>query len=182
MSEAILRDVAWMPFVRNKCIVIRNGIECSPLLSREEARATLAPHAVGKYWVGMVGELSSTKRVADAIRAFSIIVPKHPGTTLVVLGEGREREALEKLVRELHLRDHVSLPGFRGDAPSLLKAFDLFIHTSSSEALGYAILEAGCAALPVVATKVGGIPEIIPDADHGLLVPARDPAMLPPAF
>ena len=87
-------------------------------------------------------------------------------------------EALEKLIRELHLRDHVSLSGFRSDAPSLLKAFDLFVHTSSSEALGYAILEAGCVALPVVATRVGGIPEIIPDADHGILVAPYNPPAL----
>ncbi|HEY4501126.1 MAG TPA: glycosyltransferase family 4 protein [Candidatus Paceibacterota bacterium] len=178
VSEAVLRDVIWMPFVRRKCVLIRNGIECTSLFSREEARAALAPHAVGQYWVGMAGELIPTKRVEDALRALAFIVPKHPEAILVVLGEGRERETLEKLIRELHLRDHVSLAGFRGDASFLLKAFDLFIHASSSEALGYAILEAGCASLPVVATNVGGIPEIIPDDDHGLLVPPCDPQSL----
>ena len=182
VSEAILRDIIWMPFVRSRCVVIRNGISCSELLSREEARATLAPRGVGRYWVGMLSELIPTKCVADAIRAFALIVQKHPEAILVVLGEGRERGALEKLISELRLRDHVSLPGFRSDAPSLLKAFDLFVHASISESLGYAILEAGCASLPVVATKVGGIPEIIPDDDHGLLVPPRDPRALATAI
>ena len=63
-----------------------------------------------------------------------------------------------------------------------MKAFDLFVHTSQSEALGYAILEAGCASLPVVATRIGGIPEIIADDDHGLLVPPREPAALAAAM
>ncbi|MDP2655837.1 MAG: glycosyltransferase, partial [bacterium] len=178
VSEAVRRDVAWWPFVSRKIVVIHNGIECPPMLSREEARATLAPHGVGKYWVGMISELNPTKRIEDAIMAFSLVVPKHPEAILVVLGEGRERHALERLVSELHLHNHVSLSGFRNDASSLLKAFDLFMHASSSEALGYVILEAGCATLPVVATRVGGIPEIIPDDDHGLLVPPRNPEAL----
>lgn len=181
VSEATRRDVAWWPGVSKKIVVIRNGIECPPMFSREEARATLAPHGVGRYWVGMTSELIATKCVGDAIRAFASIVPKHPNIILIVLGEGPEREVLENLIRELHVKNHVSLLGFKY-APPLLKAFDLFIHTPRSEALGYALLEAGCAALPVVATNVGGIPEIIPDDAHGLLVPPRSPKALASAI
>ncbi|MHB8860663.1 MAG: glycosyltransferase, partial [Minisyncoccota bacterium] len=182
VSKAIRRDVRRWPGVRRRITVIPNGIDCAPLLSREKARAALAPRAVGRYWVGMISELNPTKRIQDAISAFALIVPKHPEAILVVIGDGRERRALEELVRELHLRNHVSFAGFRSDASSLLKAFDLFVHTSSSEALGYVILEAGCAALPVVATRVGGIPEIICDDAHGLLVPPRDPEALAAAI
>lgn len=182
VSRAIRRDVRRWPGVRRRITVIPNGVDCAPMLSREEARAALAPHAVGRYWVGMISELNPTKRIQDAISAFALIVPRHPEASLVVIGEGRERRALKELVRELHLRNHVSFAGFRNDAPSLLKAFDLFVHTSSSEALGYVILEAGCAALPVVATRVGGIPEIICDDAHGLLVPPRDPEALAAAI
>lgn len=175
VSEAIYRDVYRWPGIDRRITAIHNGIDCQPVLSREEARATLAPHGVGKYWVGMLSELNPTKRIEDAIRAFSILVPKHPEAILIVLGEGQEREALENLIRELHLGDQVSLPGFRSDGSTFLKAFDLFVHASSSEALGYAILEAGCASLPVVAANVGGIPEIIPNDGYGLLVPPRNP-------
>jgi len=182
VSESIRHDVRWWPFVMHRMSVIVLGIACPPMLSREEARAALAPHAVGHYWIGMMSELNSTKRVEDAIRAFSIIMPKHPEAVLIVLGEGNERHTLERLIGESHLRNHVSLLGFKNNAPSLLKAFDLFLHTSISEALGYAILEAGCAKLPVVATQVGGIPEIIPDNDHGLLVPPRNPEALAAAI
>lgn len=177
VSSAVRRDIAWMPFVKRKLTVIHNGISCGAILSRDAARAALAPRVIGNYWIGMVSELHPTKRVEDAIRAMQMISKEYPGTILVILGEGRERQKLEDLIRELHVRDHVFLAGFHDAAP-LLSAFDLFVHSSQSEALGYVILEAGCASLPVVATRVGGIPEIIPDDDHGLLVPACNPKTL----
>ncbi len=178
VSNAVFRDIRWLPFVRRTCIVIHNGIECCEMLSRDAARAELAPHSVGQYWIGMISELHPTKRVNDAIRAMKIIAEKHPKAILIVIGEGQERQKLEDLIRELHLRNHVSLSGFKNDAGRLLPAFDLFVHCATSEALGLAILEAGCASLPVVATRVGGIPEIIPDDDHGLLVPPHNPEAL----
>jgi Glycosyltransferase len=174
----VKRDISGFPFLRSKLVVIRLGIDCAARRARQEARAALAPHAVGRYWVGMISELHPTKRVEDAIRAFATLVKTHPEAILIVIGAGQERERLETLVRELHMRDHVSFAGFRENASSLLGAFDLFIHAAHSEALGYAVLEAGCASLPVVATRVGGIPEIIIDKDHGLLVPREDPAVL----
>ncbi len=182
VSSAIRGDMAWLPGAKAKLTVIHNGIACAPLLAREDARAALSPHTVGRTWLGMVSELNPTKRVDDAIRAMRAVAEAHPEAILVVLGEGRERRALEALIRELSLRDHVFLAGFREDAPRLLAAFDLFVHASRSEALGYAILEAGCASLPVVATRVGGIPEIIPDDDHGLLVPPENPDALAAAI
>lgn len=175
VSEAVRRDVRYWPGVFRRIVVIYNGVDCPVLLSREDARAALAPRVIGKYWVGMLSELNATKRVEDAIVAFSLLAPKHPEAILVVLGKGGERTKLEDLIRDTHMQGHVSLIGFRDDATSLLKAFDLFLHTSLCEAMSFAILEAGCAALPVVATRVGGIPEIILDADHGILVPAREP-------
>ena len=178
VSDAVRRDIAWVPGTRKKLVVVHNGLVCAPLLSREAARAALAPHTVSRTWIGMMSELNPTKRVDDAVRAMRIIVDHHPEVILVIMGEGRERPTLEALIRRLKLRDRVFLAGFRSNAPALLNAFDLFVHASRSEALAYAILEAGCASLPVVATRVGGIPEIIPDDDHGLLVPPEDPTAL----
>ncbi len=182
VSEAAKRDIAGFPFLRSKLIVIHLGIDCAARRTREEARAELAPHTVGRYWVGMISELHPTKRIADAICAFEMFVKTHPEAILVVIGAGQERERLESLVHDLHMHDHVSLAGSRENAAALLGAFDLFIHTARSEALGYAVLEAGCASLPVVATRVGGIPEIIIDEDHGSLIPREDPAALAAAM
>ena len=178
VSEAVARDIRRMPGVSGKLVVVRNGILCPTLLPREDARAKLSPPSIGKYWIGMVSELHPTKRVNDVIEAMRTVVAEHPEAQLVVIGEGEERERLRDLIRDLKLRDHVYLAGFVPEAATLLKAFDLFIQASVSEAMVFAVLEAACASLPVIATRVGGIPEIIPDNDHGILVPAKDPAAI----
>ena len=182
VSEAIRENVRTWPSIDRRITTIHNGIACPRLYPRTEARTRLAPQATAGYWIGMISELNPTKRVRDALIAFSSLASAQPQAVLVVIGDGHERGALEQLVRELHLGDRVVLAGFRADAASLLPAFDLFIHTSSSEALGYVILEAGCAGVPVIATQVGGIPEIIPDATYGILVPPRNPAALAAAI
>ncbi len=178
VSNATRRAIAWIPFSHRKLIVVHNGISCPPLLPRETARAAIAPRAVGRYWIGMASELHPTKRVEDAIRAMKIIAAARPDALLVVLGEGQEREKLVRLIGDLGLRERVALVGFKPDAAMLMSAFDLFLHSSQSEAFAYALLEAGCASLPVVATRAGGIPEIIPDDDHGILVPPHTPEAL----
>ena len=182
VSDAVRRDIAHFPFTKHKLVVIHNGIECAPLLSRDEARLELAAHSVGSYWIGMSSELHPTKRIGDAIRAMAILVTHYPHAMLIVMGEGQERRRLESLIHELHLHDRVFLAGFKNAASSLLAAFDLFLHTSISEALSLAILEAGCASLPVVATRVGGIPEIIESGVNGILVPPRNPTALAAAI
>jgi glycosyltransferase involved in cell wall biosynthesis len=178
VSESIRTNVRHWPGARKRITVIHNGIVCGASLTKEQARAMLAPHTIGKYWIGMVSELTPTKRVEDALSALPAVVAAHPEVILVVIGEGKERPLLEDRIRDLHLGHHVSLVGFKDNAASLLRAFDLFVHTSGAEALGYAILEAGCAELPVIATRIGGIPEIISDADHGSLIPIGDTAAL----
>ncbi len=178
VSNAIRRDIAWMPFIKEKLVVIHNGVACDPLLPRDEARKALSPFTESTYWIGMLSELHPTKRVDDAIRAFAPIARRHPDTGLFIISDGKERKRLEQLIQELHLEKRVSLLGHVPNAPRYLGAFDMFVHSSQSEALALAILEAGCAALPTVATRVGGIPEIIEDGRDGLLVPARNPEAL----
>lgn len=178
VSEAIQRDVRWLPLVSKKLVIIHNGIDVPQFIDRAEARHRLAPHFDAELWIGMVSELHPTKRVEDALRAFSLVAASRPTVGLVVLGEGPERKNLEALTQELRLEKRVRLVGFVADAPEYLHAFDIFLHSSQSEALGLAVLEAGAAALPVVATRVGGIPEILSDRHTGLLVPARNPDAL----
>lgn len=182
VSSAIRNDVAWMPFTKNKLLVIRNGITCEPLQPREEARMALNRDSAASYWIGMISELHPTKRVDDAIRAFAHIASKRPETELLIIGDGKERTKLEELICALHLEGRVSLLGHVTDAQKYLSAFDVFVHASISEALGYVILEAGCASLPVIATRVGGIPEIIQDRSYGILVPPRSPEALADAI
>ena len=178
VSNAIQLDVSSLPGAKKKLVVIYNGVADTPLLRREEARLLLSPHTTASYWIGMISELHPTKRIADALRAFSLISEHHPEASLFIMGEGKERTALTHLIHELHLEKRIMLLGHVKDAPQYLRAFDLFIHSSQSEAFSLAILEAGCASLPVIATRVGGIPEIISDEKEGLLVPPRHPEIL----
>jgi glycosyltransferase involved in cell wall biosynthesis len=182
VSDAIRKDIAWMPFTHRKLVVIPNGVTCATRMSPEEARARLSLPMTGVFAVGMLSELIPTKRVEDAVNAMKSLAEDHPETHLLVMGEGPERERLETLIREAGLEEQVRLAGFVKDGASFLSAFDLFLHSSRSEALGYAVLEAGCASLPVVATRVGGIPEIIPDDSYGLLVPPENPIALAEAM
>lgn len=182
VSEAVRRDVLGWPGIGRKIVVVKNGVSCPRLRERNAAREALLPGRGGGLWIGMLSELNPTKRVEDAVRAFARLAPRRPDAVLIALGEGREREKLETLVRELRLGERVFLLGSRPEAAELLAAFDILVHTSRSEALGYALLEAGCASLPVVATAVGGIPEVVEDRVSGLIVPRESPEKLAAAL
>lgn len=178
VSDAVRDDMRHWPFTRAKVVVVHNGIKCPALLSREHARKALAPGHEHATWIGMISELHPTKRLSDALAAFTIVQANYPQTVLVVIGEGRERAMLEDEIAKRALADSVVLAGFVPEAATYMHAFDIFLHSSQSEAFAYAILEAGCASLPVIATRVGGLPEIIEDGVSGLLVPPRQPLSL----
>ncbi|HVW71903.1 MAG TPA: glycosyltransferase [Candidatus Paceibacterota bacterium] len=175
VSEAIKRDLHGFPGIAHKMVVVKNSLTCATLLPRSEARAAMLPGHDDKYWIGMACELHPTKRVVDAIRAFKTVHERHPNTILVVAGAGQEEARLRAFIEKLQLTDSIFLLGFVTGIDTKMSAFDLFLHTSRSEALALAILEAGCASLPVVATSVGGIPEVIEDGVSGILVPPFAP-------
>ncbi len=181
VSQQVKKDAQWMPFVSKKILVIHNGISKPAFKSREIAREVLASQA-DKVWIGINAELHPTKRINDAIVAMVRVAKEFPDTILVVMGEGEARAQLEQMTREHRLEERVFLLGFVADAASYLLAYDIFLLPSRTEGLAYAILEAGAAGLPVVATNVGGIPEIIEDRVSGLLVPALDSAAIAQAL
>lgn len=176
VSDAVMRDARYIPFARRT--VIKNGMDAPSFLSRNEAQAFLASSAPKGTWIGMIAELHPTKRVEDAIAA----IAKIPETVLVVLGEGEERARLENIIAKKKLHGRVFLRGFVADAPRYLLAFDLFLMVSRTEALAYAAIEAGYASLPVIASNVGGLPEIIKNKVTGLLVPPCTPTKLAEAI
>ena len=91
-----------------------------------------------------------------------------------IIGDGQERERLSDLIKKLHLEEHVFILGRIDGAAQYIKAFDIFVLASISEALGYVLIEAGMAGVPVVATSVGGIPEVVKDMQTGMLVQPRN--------
>ncbi len=164
-----------MPFVSwRKIVLIRNGIKKIDLKGREDARAELARKVNmdlrDNVWIGTIAELHKNKGLGYAIRSFSRI---KSNVVFFVLGEGEERKTLEKLIKELNLEKKVFLCGFVENGPQFFSAFDIYLCSSIKEGLPYTILEAGDAGLPIVATTVGGIPDIITDGKNGILVPPK---------
>ncbi len=182
VSNAVFRDVHSAPGISYKLQVIPLGITSPAYKTREEAREHLAQNDTKRRLIGMVSELHPTKRVEDAIVAVEKLKEKYPDILLLVAGEGEYRSFLEKEIERLGVREHVRLLGFVPDISTYLKAFDVFLFPSRTEALGYALLEAGDAALPVVATRVGGIPEVITDEASGLLIAPEKPSQLAKAI
>ncbi len=165
-----------MPFVSRKLSVIHLGIEVPSFITREEARQFLQAQArIPQHtWIGMVAELHANKRVDIAIEAFARVAQTFPDTALVVMGEGEERVRLEALAKDTGVSSRVHMLGYIADAARYLRALDIFVLPSHTEALGTVLIEAGYAALPCIASRVGGIPEIIEDGVTGILFPRGD--------
>jgi glycosyltransferase involved in cell wall biosynthesis len=105
-----------------------------------------------------------------------------PDARFIILGEGELREPLERQVREYKLEKHVFLPGFRTDVLGCMKGFDLFAMSSVTEGLGTSLLDAMACSRAIVATRAGGIPEIVEDGVNGALVAPRDHAAMADAI
>jgi glycosyltransferase involved in cell wall biosynthesis len=170
-SQSTYRDVACMPGVRGRLRVIYNGVSQSTLHAREGARAHLAPKLKETFWLGTLAELHRVKGLDVAIEAFAQVATQLPDTALVLMGEGEERERLTALSQQLGVSSRVHFCGYVENGPSYLSAFDIFLMPSRSESFGYVVAEAGLAHVPVIASRVGGIPEIITDGSSGILVP-----------
>lgn len=165
-----------------KIQVLHNGIQPSPQArSRAEIRAELG---VDKNVVGIiVARIDGLKGHETLIRALASLPEGDPPVTLLIVGDGAKRVELESLAQQLGLGpERVRFLGFRADVPDLLAASDLFVLPSLTEGLPLSVLEAMVHRLPIVATPVGGIPELVPDDRHGILVPVNDVAALAQAI
>ena len=124
--------------------------------------------------VGCVGRLSVEKGQRHLLNAAAELSKKVPAVQIVLLGEGRERGALEAQMDQLGLRGIVHLPGFQKNVAIWMQAFDVLANCSDTEGIPNAILEAMAIGTPVVATAVGGVPALIRDGETGLLTPPAD--------
>ncbi len=161
--------------------VIRNGIDTDGFprdpVARARVRADLGVQDQ-QVLVLACGELAEVKGHEVLLRALPGIIAAHPGVLVAIAGDGPLRSRLEAVARETGIAANVRFLGFRRDVPALLNAADLFVMPSLSEGLPLAILEAMAAKVPIVATAVGGVPELIQPGRTGWLVPAGDGAAL----
>src|SRR5262249_815838 len=132
--------------------------------------------------VGTVGRMHEVKDQLTLVRAFLHMLSTMPQACmwlrLVIIGDGPLREAARQLLRAADAESLAWLPGERQDSPDIMRALDVFVLPSLREGLSNTILEAMASGLPVVATRVGGNPELVADGNTGLLVPPRDPGAL----
>ena len=161
-----------MPFVKNKIIFIHNGIEKieykEKSIAREQLLSKFIKHSVFNniLWLGTISELHKNKGLEYAISAVSKIIAPF---VFIIIGKGEEKENLENLIKKYDLKDKVFLLGFVENANEYFNAFDIFLLSSIKEGLPYVILEAGQTGLPVIASRVGGIPDIIENGVNGIL-------------
>ncbi|MBI2634899.1 glycosyltransferase family 4 protein, partial [Candidatus Peregrinibacteria bacterium] len=167
------------PRHKDKITVIHNGIDTtwwqSQLLRFDENEKIKIKEEVflakeNTLIVATIAELHERKGQKYLLQAIPETVKKFPNVKFVFIGEGHDRQNLEKLARKLNIENHTIFLGRQKKIPNLLKASDIFCLPSRREAFGLVNLEAMITGLPVVATKTGGIPEIIENNKTGLLV------------
>jgi glycosyltransferase involved in cell wall biosynthesis len=192
VSEAARDQVRRWPFIQQKLAVVHNGVPAIVGFSRANARLELTRmnEALRKavegrsesslIWIGTIAELHHIKGHEYAIRAVADCIDAYehanPSKKIIytIMSDGEERQKLQTLIESLKLQDRIILMGRVADAAQYMKAFDFFVLASLSEALGYVLVEAGMAGIPVIATAVGGIPEVIDDMHSGILVQPRN--------
>jgi glycosyltransferase involved in cell wall biosynthesis len=175
VSADLKRHMVTEGFPARRVEVVYNGIEPGhrpTSIERHGAREALGVPG-GAFVTGTVGRLDPVKNLAAMLRAHALLVEHHPASRAVIVGDGPERGALEALAAELGIADSVIFTGYRSDVRALMAAFDVYVNTSTYEGVSLTILEAMAASVPVIATPVGGNPEVIIDQETGLLVPAR---------
>jgi glycosyltransferase involved in cell wall biosynthesis len=137
---------------------------------------------LGPFLIGTVGSLTERKGHRYLFQAMSSIRKKNPHAHLIVIGEGPEKERLEKMRVALGLESAITMLGFQENVAPILKQLDVYVHPSVQEPFGIAVLEAMAAGKCVVATAVGGVPEIVVQGETGYLVPAQNSDQLSSAI
>jgi glycosyltransferase involved in cell wall biosynthesis len=163
--------------LRGKLVTIPNGIDTASFDIRVDRRRLLRSMRVppSARVVGTVGRLSREKAHDVLLEAFRRVKDEMPNAFLIIVGDGDLRDSLKKRAADLGIEAAVRFLGARTDVAYLLKTMDVFALTSLWEGLPLVLLEAMAAGVPVVSTRVGGIPEVIGHEREGLLVPPSDP-------
>ena len=154
---------------RTSPMVVYQGVNVGPRVPRK---------ADGIFRIGTAARLATVKGIPTLLKAFALAREATAGQALEVrldiAGDGPERRALEEEILALGLTDSVRLLGWRDDVPRLMQTWDLYVQPSSAEGFGLSVLEAMAAGLPVVASRVGGLAELVEDRVTGMLIEPRD--------
>jgi glycosyltransferase involved in cell wall biosynthesis len=181
VGEALRQEIsAWKIAPEEKLVTIYSGIDFSSYAPKRTPGEIRRALGLQEAWpiVGCIGRLSEQKAQDYLVEAVALLRGKYPRIHLLLVGEGGLRPRLEQKIAEFGAAGHVSLLGERDDIADLLDIFDVYAMASRWEGVGRALTEAMHAALPVVATPVNGVVELIAHEQTGLLVPVENPRAL----
>lgn len=164
-------------FFQDKLVAIHNALPPTEYYERDDARRDLVPHHElfkDELWLGTIAELTKNKNIPLALEAVARALKAGCNIFYAVVGDGEDRLDLEDQVRELKIQDNVRILGFVSEAGKFMKAFDIAMLPSRKEGLPYFALECLHVGVPLIASNVGGISEIIHDGENGILCPPED--------
>ncbi|CAG1017467.1 phosphatidyl-myo-inositol dimannoside synthase [Burkholderiaceae bacterium] len=180
------RFVAHGVIPADQAVVVPNGIDLARFQPRDEIASARLRHELGLpaggTLFGTVGRLNEAKQQHLLLKALRQLLDGGVAASLVMVGDGELRGALEAECRRLGLEPHVRLLGARSDVPDLLAAMDVFMLPSRTEGYSLALVEASAAGLPIIASDVGGNREIVKDGLTGVIVPSGDVGRLAAAM
>ena len=184
ISEGIGRVLLSEGFPADKLRCVRDAIEITPRVERPDHEGfrrefDLPPDAQG---IGVVAQLIRRKGHQVLLEAMPEVLAAYPRARVLFFGKGPLEGELQSLIERKGLTGSVRLAGFREDLPRILPCLDLVVHPALMEGLGVSLLQASCAGLPIVASRVGGIPEAVRDGETGLLVEPGDAQALADAI
>jgi glycosyltransferase involved in cell wall biosynthesis len=184
VSRSIERKIAAEGRVGAPIELIYNGVDLERYEQQEPCCTLPEEYGLepGAKLVGVVARLDPEKGHPTLLEAWPMVLRACPDAYLLIIGEGQRRSDLERQAAELRIAHRVVFTGRRDDIPAVTAALDVAVLPSYREAQGLAILEAMALRRPVVASKVGGIPEVIDDGVSGLLVPPHDAPALAEAI
>ena len=157
-------------------VCVRSAVDAEPYLHEVDGRAFAREFGLpeGALVIGVIAQLIERKGHRYLLEAMPAILQRYPQAQVLFLGKGPLREELGRLIEQKGLQGNVHLAGFRTDLPQWLGGLDLVVHPADMEGLGISLLQAAAAAVPVIASDAGGLPEAVADRRTGLLFPPGD--------
>ncbi len=176
VNEAMLSNQRLKKLNLANLQVVQNGIPAYDYsaIKPEDLDQVVVDFCKEGFIVGAIGRLSQEKGFDYLCKAIQLLTQQIKDIKLIILGEGGERVALEILIDRLNLKERVLLAGYQENANKYISLFDLFIMPSLTEGAPITLMEAMQSSKPIVATRVGGIPNMLQDGDGGIIVEAKN--------
>jgi glycosyltransferase involved in cell wall biosynthesis len=167
---------------KEKFAVIFSGVELDRFKELDPDQKRNVKKGLGlsdnSFIVGTAGRLMPVKGPQYLIKAARYVISKYPETFFIFMGDGRLRQNLEKEAFSLGIKENIIFMGWRNDVANIISIYDVFALPSLNEGMGRVLVEVMALGKPIVASNVGGIPDLVIDGKNGFLVPARNPKEL----